>query len=473
MWLVVGFACSEDDSEVETSGDFDQEAELSETEEAPVEQPGRPADPVVVTGEDLTPLLGFDPDTLAAYRLSEETGEWERIPLQVDERHETEYREIYNQQEVRAGLSLLVYSDTNTLAGTDPETGIDEDDELVFMTRDTGMEYSDETLPEGVKGSGIEVKVSDPGNASFEGWVYLFTLEEGADVTEPDALGTYEFSLENGVYPDDYGFHEGPNPEDSWFKSALYERHFSDRWIGDGMAIKTEGSSGVDILDLHQDQFLPGLCSRSVVTFSDGEGAFVTNKQGPVRSIRSYVGANSGPLTQRTHLFYEGREDIITDLRVHEISSMYDYFDFSAEAIGMTYSTEHFPEGVIIDGVADAIEGPMPAWERVQGEPGGLIIIQRYSTNLELKIESYYVDENPAEYPPCYGDDAYYGSCGSAIPLSSEQLGIPCTDPKNDCDGILQAIRIVYYETPDVTIAQAEEYSRGVDEPFRAELREM
>ena len=475
--LVLAFACSDEDSGTETTGDLDQDTntELTEVEEIPEENPERPADPVVVTGDDLEPLFGVDPDTLAAYSLSEETEEWVRIPLQVDERHEADYRDLYNDQEVRAGLTLLVYSDTSTLAGLDPETGIDSNDELVFMARDTGKRNENGTFPEGVQSaSGIEVRVTDPGDDTFEGWVYLFTLENPESSTEPEALGSYTFALENGVYPDDYGFHEGPNPEDSWFKSTLYERHFADRWIGDVMILKTEGSTGVDILDLHQDQFLPGLCSRSVVTFSDGEGAFITNKQGPVRSIRSYMGANSGPLTQRTHLFYEGREDIITDLRVHEISSMYDFFDFSAEAIGMTYSSEQFPDEVTIDGKDDALEDrPLPAWERIRGEPGGLIIILRYHTNLELDLKGYYVDEDPAEAPPCYGDNAYYGACGSAIPIFPSLLGIPCTDPKDGCEGVLQAKRVVYYETPDVTQAQAEEYSRGVDEPFQAELTSL
>ena len=58
---------------------------------------------------------------------------------------------------------------------------------------------------------------------------------------------------------------------------------------------------------------------RSEDTFNDAEGAFIANKSGPVRAIRSYIGANSGPLTVRQHVFYERREDITTYLRVHAI----------------------------------------------------------------------------------------------------------------------------------------------------------
>jgi len=54
----------------------------------------------------------------------------------------------------------------------------------------------------------------------------------------------------------------------------------------------------------------------------------VTSKVRPVRVIRSYLGANSGPNTQRTHIFYDRREDIVTNLRVHSIPSIMDFFDY-------------------------------------------------------------------------------------------------------------------------------------------------
>ena len=75
-------------------------------------------------------------------------------------------------------------------------------------------------------------------------------------------------------------------------------------------------------------------CGRSNATFADEEGAFVANIDGPVRAIRSYVGANSGPLTQRTHLMYRDSIDVVTDLRVHDIPAIMDFLDFSAAATG-------------------------------------------------------------------------------------------------------------------------------------------
>ena len=62
-----------------------------------------------------------------------------------------------------------------------------------------------------------------------------------------------------------------------------------------------------------------------------------------MRAIRSYIGANSGPLTQRDHIFYARREDIRTFLRVHAIPGVLDFFDYSSAAIGMTYRNNATP----------------------------------------------------------------------------------------------------------------------------------
>ena len=102
----------------------------------------------------------------------------------------------------------------------------------------------------------------------------------------------------------------------------------------------------MDILDRAKAQFAPGNCGRSEDTFNDAEGAFIANKSGPVRAIRSYIGANSGPLTQREHIFYERREDIRTFLRVHAIPGIMDYFDYSPAASGMTYKNNVNTGGV-------------------------------------------------------------------------------------------------------------------------------
>ena len=105
--------------------------------------------------------------------------------------------------------------------------------------------------------------------------------------------------------------------EDSTIAGASYTRHFVARWMTDALKITAGDTTGVDILDLHQSRFGPesaaATCSPIPLP-----GAFIANIDGPVRAIRSYLGANSGPLTQRD-LFYDHREDIVTQLRArHE-----------------------------------------------------------------------------------------------------------------------------------------------------------
>src|SRR4029079_5149747 len=124
---------------------------------------------------------------------------------------------------------------------------------------------------------------------------------------------------------------------------ATYKRHFSNRWVTDQLNVIAAGKTAPDILDRQKVLFAPNVCGRSEDTFDatgpygSAEGAFVINKSGPVRAIRSYVGANSGPSTQRTDICYDRREDLRTDLRVHAIPSVMDFIDYSAAASGMTY----------------------------------------------------------------------------------------------------------------------------------------
>ena len=101
-----------------------------------------------------------------------------------------------------------------------------------------------------------------------------------------------------------------------------------------------------------------------------GEGAFLTNRSGPVRAIRAFLGANSGPMTEHQQIFYEGREEDTTFLRVHGIPAVMSFLDYSAAATGMTYRNNNNLAGVTIDGVADAVAAGQLTWESVDGAAG-------------------------------------------------------------------------------------------------------
>ena len=75
---------------------------------------------------------------------------------------------------------------------------------------------------------------------------------------------------------------------------------------------------------------------------------------GPVRAIRSYIGANSGIYTQRDHVYYERADVMTTYLRVHPGSrTSASSTTTRRTAIGMTYRNSANPAGVTIDGVPD------------------------------------------------------------------------------------------------------------------------
>ncbi len=209
----------------------------------------------------------------------------------------------------------------------------------------------------------------------------------------------------------------GANPENSSVTTSRYSAHFSDRWINDEIRITAGGATNVDILDRQKSGFA-GSCGRTEGTFSTGGGAIIANKSGPVRAIRSYLGANSGTYTQRDVTMYEGRMEVTTILRVHPIPPLRDWMDYSADAIGMQYLTSTQPAGVTIDGVPDSIPAGLPTWEMVRGAPGAIVHTNALVSDIpgiQGTVQPYYVDDSTPTESQCTGDAFQYGASGSTV----------------------------------------------------------
>jgi hypothetical protein len=347
---------------------------------------------------------------------------------------------------------LLTYTDTSTFTGPDPDTTFDSDDELVMMAPDLGLRAAGSGEPAGVRaGSGIELTVIDPLGPDTA-FVYLF---ESLGVLKPGAGADsipYDFHLLSGDYKSTYNTMAGPNPEDSEVATAAYRVHFSDRWIRDENNVTVDGASGVDILDRHRSLFAPGNCGRSEDTFSAGEGAFIVNKTGPVRALRGYVGANSGPTTYRIHAFYEEREDLLTALRVHEISGILDIFDYSSGAAGMMFYDELNTGGAFVDGVPEVLVAGEFTWQMITGDQGTMVHALMIETDIPgFDYSSYYCDDSTPPEVQCTGDDYEYAASGLW-----EQDPIPNTDPGVGPYNIFEALRIITYAGPGRTITFAE-----------------
>ncbi len=422
----------------------------------------RPADPVVLTGADLPTFDNGPRGPIVGFRWTGSA--WAQLPIQIDERAVVNFGKIYNNPNAvfynsQPGLvNELVYTSGNTWTGNDPNRKFDANDELVFMGRDAGL-LSPGGQPTGTKpGTGVQVKVTDPLVPGSEGYVYLYRKAAGSGLKQGARVKYvgYKWKLLGGGYKKHYQLTNGPNPENTLFTGATYKHHFSDRWASDALEVTAPGASGVDVLDRQKALFNPGFCGRSEDTFDTPiagsvEGAFVTSKVGPVRVIRSYVGANSGPSTQRTHIFYDRREDIITNLRVHSIPAIMDFFDYSPAASGMTYRNELNPGGVTIDGSPDTLTAGAPVWEQVTGPQGTINQVQQLSTTwTPASVTSYYLDDSTPSDTQCTGDAFAYGSSGSWINST-----LPVTDPALGGTDSLTGTRTLYFESPGGTAADA------------------
>ena len=414
----------------------------------------RQTDPVVVTGAQVGALKGTAVGDIVAFSWR---GGWTQVPVQVDQRKTIELNTAYNQPANPTNpVMVTVYADPNTFVGGG--SGVLGDlDEIAFMAADTG-DVAPSTEPAGVvHGSGVHLTVTDPRNA-HQASTYLFRR---SGTLSPDAgkhYVVYSFQLTSGAYKSTYKLGAGPNPETSSLRTSFYTRAFHDRWLDDGLTVNTPGATGVDILDRQKELFAPGNCVRSEDTFDAGEGAFLANTSGPVRAIRSFIGANSGPYTQRTHIFYAQREEIITNLRVHAIPGVMNFFDYSNAARGMKYSNSLNTAGVTIDGKPDTLTAGAQQWDKVDGSQGALTHVYTRSTTVSpITTTNYYEDNDTNPTTQCTGDAVALGSSGLWI-----TSGIPNTDPHLGTAATLVGTDTMFYESPGRVAADAQLHASQV-----------
>jgi len=408
--------------------------------------PTRDADPVVLTGAQAPALLGAAPGRVLAFRWTSRG--FRQLPVQVDERATVNFGQIYGG--TRTGVPFDVYTDPSTFTGADPDPALDKGDEIAFMYRDAGTRRAPaRQRPTGVrKAPSVALRLRDPVTKATR-YAYLFVAS--ATSTRTPAAGTryvdYRFALDSGAYRATYKLRQGPNPEHSTVTTKAWSARFSDRWTFDELRLRTTGANRADILDRATNQFAPRTCGRSEKTFNSGEGAFIANVNGPVRAIRSYIGANSGPLTERDHVMYDQRQEIRTFLRVHAIPGVMDLLDYSPATLGMTYRNTNNTGGVTVDGRPDTLATGFSPWEQVSGAPGTLTsVFAPGALPAGVSSTSYRLDQLA---PPaslvilCTGD-------GDALGMSGAWLNsaIPNTDPMRGTAATVRPVRTLYADPP-------------------------
>jgi hypothetical protein len=430
----------------------------------------RPAEPIVLTGSNLPKLAGAAPMHIVGFAW--DGNAWHQVPVQVDERDlvnpgviyhlpTSSYPKLYG---TTTSYTIPVYtppatltagySSASTYTPTDSDPTFDANDELTFLANDTGKQAGGTVAaPAGVVASSREeVTATDPLVADQVGYVYLFT---SATLTGGGA-GTsgvhYTFSLDSGDYKATYKMGSGSlspnntwgfNPEHSSVTTPKYSLQFGDRWLNNGLKVTTGGSTGVNILDRTHYYATAG-CVRTEDTFdgaaaNPGEGAFVVNISGPVRAIRSYIGANSYKWTVNTDLFYPDRQDTVTELRGHAGLPGYGSADdYATGTSGLTYSDPK-NAAITVDGSTDSrtaitytTGSAAPSmWQMVSGAPGSVVTVRKLDTDIGgLNVATVYQDHNPASSgspEQCTGDGVAYGSNG--VNVTSPVSNVPNTDP--------------------------------------------
>ena len=465
----------------------------------------RPSDPVVLDGSALPKLLGTDPMHVVGFAWDGNT--WHQEPVQVDQRDYVSPGQIYHLPTssyptlygTTTPYKILVYTPpATTTAGytsmgtytpPDSDPSFDANDELSFLANDTGQQVGTSVAdPTGVTGSSREeVKASDPLDPSGVGYLYLFhsdTLTGGSAGT--DGV-TYNFSLDSGSYTGTYKMGSGSlapnntwgfNPEHSTVTTPAYRQSYGDRWLNNGLSITERGASGTNILE-RTHYYVVNTCGRSEDTFdgganNPGEGAYVVNISGPVRAIRSYMGANSYNYTVNTDVFYPYREDTVTELRGHAGLPGYGSADdFVTGTTGLTYS-DPSNTNVPIDGVPDSVQpiaftsgSPAPAsWQMVSGSQGSLVTVRSLSTDITgLNISTVYQDSNPASPAQCTGDAAAWGENG--MNLTSPVGSVPITDPTlTATPATLTLTRYRFFQAPNLPVSSAADLSAQALNPI-------
>lgn len=447
----------------------------------------RSGEPVVLEGAELERLVGMDPEKLLAFRLRDREGKrdgkWRQVPVQVDERKSVDFGEnppanpgpgaggtVYGT--APAGHQALQYADPRTFVGADPDSSLDPDDEVALMSEDAGDRARNrDGHPRGVKqGGATRIKLSDPLGGP-KGYLYLYRSQGRLRGDAGKDYVDYTFALASGEYKATYRRGDGPNPESSRIVTDAYEAGFSDRWLYDTLAIRSAGANGVDILDGFKFQFGPDTCVRSEETFSNAEGAFVANIDGPVRAIRSYVGANSGPYTQRTNVFYGSRHVIVTDLRVHAVPGPLIYHDLSPAAIGSSFQSSSSLTPVIVDGVGDSVDPALAEWQLWSGAGGSLFAADRVESSfmdaLLANASSFYLDDSTPPHEQCWGDSQALGQFGLRSTTS-----MPNTDPRlSERPDFLRATTTEILSGPGLGTEQAGRWSAELDAPLVARAK--
>lgn len=338
----------------------------------------RQYDPVVVTGAQMTALLGTATDEIFVYTFT--GGTPAQIPFQVDEQNA-------NGMFVPNGDGLF-----------------GETEELVFMASDAGDFEAEPLLstPGGDIYPAYVVALSDP-LSSEQAWVYVYTSPDLSPSFADDYV-SYDAGNDRVISPG--GYSTGFNATNS-FRDYL-----------------TLGG-GADILDRDKVRLdgyviLPTLAFH--LTENDVTKDGVHALDGPVRVTRvvssTIILSGTTISGTATSFFYGGLIvqpiSLTTPPSPVVVQNLRNSTDFNAAATGMVYYDPNNAAGVTINGSPDTLTTtPAAEWQQVSGSDGTMITMVDLPDALG-GMSTYYKD-NSTNDPNDTGDHLSYGDNGFQV----------------------------------------------------------
>jgi hypothetical protein len=323
----------------------------------------RDLEPVIMTGTAVSVFAGVPVDELFVYAHTE--GVWRHIPAQVDEV-------------------------TATGAYTTAEDGLlDANDEIVFMAMDLGDQapaavFITSTLP--VSDTWYQIEVTDPLSPTKKGWAYLFR----SSVLTPTFASDYvDFDeVQHRINGQSYSLGFGTT-----------HPGFEYLALGDG---------GVNILDrtkIRMYSAIPFLPPQTEDTLGPLPDDLI--KDGPVRVIvRGGKGLAYGSM-------------VLWNIHIPKLTLGYRKAirfstDFSHTASGSSHYNAVVTEGMIVDGLADAVPTtPLSSWWQLSTDNGTIIQVGN-TTSIGGEQINYYLDNSTLD-PEDTGDKQSYGDIGVHI----------------------------------------------------------
>jgi hypothetical protein len=366
---------------------------------------------------------GAPVDSVAAYAWNGEA--FEEIPVQVDEKfpyflangrsdfafYSGTDEELTYEWDVESGRRIAgecaaAYPPGES-AMEDPVATLDDDDEVVFMADDAGVQAPLDALgPAGTAAERQEVRLVDPLDPTAERFVYLFQKEGGSGFNASNGYVQYQRDDNADEYIDRNSFADadleklgtsntgyGPNlpgtvcnddpdtPEVETIRNSTdrfprdgvtvttdsYRWRATGRWMVREMQVTKPGTArnyGPDLIDRWKGRAFQQSpdSTISLVGFEDeqvnweGNSSLLGELAGPVRAIREVWGADSGTNVTKTETFY--RDSILYRyrVRVHPIppDGLYTSWDYNHDQVE-TYFNEIKTDGVAIDGQNDDV----------------------------------------------------------------------------------------------------------------------